>query len=205
MAATPELEAIRKKQILEAGLITISEKGIAKTTIDDVCRTAGLSKGGLVYYFRSKDVLFSAVFQEFFKRLFQKGKNLMVEKEGPLEQVLSFGWLYDESDEDVYKGYPLLLDLQAKAAFDQECQVLIQEWFQNWVVLLAEPLERGIAENIFTPMDVPQVARSISSVYQGAATRWYLGDESHTSQWAIDTFTAGIMGVLAPYLVRPAQ
>ena len=204
MSATPELEAIRKKQILEAGLITISEKGIAKTTIDDVCRTAGLSKGGLVYYFRSKDVLFSAVFQEFFKRLFQKGKNLMEEEEGPLEQVLSFGWLYNESDDDVYKGYPLLLDLLAKAAFDEECRAVIQEWIQNWVVLLTEPLEKGIAENIFTPMDVPQVARSISAVYQGVATRWYLGGDSHTDQWAIDTFNAGIMGVLAPYLVRPA-
>ncbi len=204
MSATPELEAIRKKQILEAGLITISEKGIAKTTIDDVCRTAGLSKGGLVYYFRSKDVLFSAVFQEFFERLFQKGKKLMEEVEGPLEQILSFGWLYDESDDDVYKGYPLLLDLLAKAAFDEECRVLIQAWIQNWVVLLTAPLERGIAENIFNPMDVPQVAQSISAVYQGVATRWYLGGESHTSQWAIETFNAGIMGVLDPYIVRPA-
>ena len=204
MPPIPELEAIRKTQILEAGLITISEKGIAKTTLDDVCRAAGLSKGGLVHYFRTKDILFKSVFEEFFKRIFETGKETMEATQGPLEQLLSYDWLYDENNQDVYKGYPLLLDLFAQAAFDAECRTMIQNWIQNWVDLLSRPLARGIQDNIFTPMDIPQVARSISAVYQGVATRWFLGGDSHTTQWAVDTFTAGIMGVLNPYLVRPA-
>ncbi len=204
MPPIPELEAIRKAQILEASLATISEKGIAKTTLDDICRAVGLSKGGLVHYFRTKDILFKAVFEEFFKRIFETGKETMESVEGPLEQILSYDWLYDEANEDVYRGYPLLLDLLAQAAFNPDGRIMIQEWIQNWVVLLSRPLTQGIAENIFTPMDVARVARSISAVYQGVATRWYLGDDSHTTAWAHETFTAGIMGILAPYLVHPA-
>ncbi|HCY86581.1 MAG TPA: hypothetical protein DHV36_15715 [Desulfobacteraceae bacterium] len=204
MPPIAELEAIRKAQILEAGLATISRKGIAKTTLDDVCRAADLSKGGLVHYFRTKDLLFKSVFEEFFKRIFQTGKETMEAVDGPLEQILSYDWLYDENNEDVYRGYPLLLDLFALAAYDDECRMMIQKWIQNWVDLLSRPLERGIAQGLFTPMDVPMVARSISAVYQGVATRWYLGGDSHTTKWAVDTFKTGIMGVLSPYLVRPA-
>jgi len=49
---------------LEAGLRVLTLKGIAATTQDDICREAGLSKGGLVHYYKSKRLLFSAVFGE---------------------------------------------------------------------------------------------------------------------------------------------
>ena len=204
MPPIPELEAIRKAQILEAGLVTISEKGIAKTTLDDVCRAAGLSKGGLVHYFKTKDQLFKAVFAVFFQRIFQRGKETMETFETPLAQILSYDWLYDEANDDVYKGYPLLLDLFAQAAFDGECRFMIQDWIQSWVDLLSQPLKQGIAQGIFSPMDVPRVARSISAVYQGVATRWYLGGDNHSSDWAVETFNRGIMGVLSPYLNQSA-
>ena len=86
--------------ILDAGLATLTQKGIAKTTLDDVCKAAGLSKGGLVHYFKTKDVLFKAVFKEFFQRIFKRGEETMAQFDTPLEQILSFEWLYDESDEE---------------------------------------------------------------------------------------------------------
>jgi hypothetical protein len=49
-------------------------------------------------------------------------------------------------------------------------------------------------------MNIRLVAQSISAIYQGIATRWYLGGDSHSSAWAIDTYHKGIMGVLSPYL-----
>lgn len=200
MPPIPELEAIRRAQILEAGLVTLSQKGIARTTLDDVCAAAGLSKGGLVHYYRTKDILFKAVFKEFFTRIFKRAEATMAQYDAPLDQILSFDWLYDENDQDAYMGYPLLLDLFAQAAFDPECKEMIQEWIQNWVELLSRALELGMADGTFGPMDVPAVARSISAVYQGVATRWFLGGDIHSTAWAVDTFKKGIMGVLAPYL-----
>jgi len=44
MPHIPELEAIRKAQILEAALATIAENGCANVTMDDICKEAGLSK-----------------------------------------------------------------------------------------------------------------------------------------------------------------
>ncbi len=200
MPPIPELEAIRKAQILEAGLLTLSQKGIAKTTLDDVCKAAGLSKGGLVHYFRTKDQLFQAVFKEFFKRIFKRGADTMARFDTPLERLLSFDWLYDKSNEEAYMGYPLLLDLLALAAHDDHCKAMMQDWVENWVTLLSQALEQGIADKTFKPMDIRQVAQSISAIYQGIATRWYLGGETHTTAWAVDSFHKGIMGILSPHM-----
>ena len=200
MPPIPELEAIRKAQILEAGLKTLSRKGIARTTLDDICKEAGLSKGGLVHYYKSKDVLFKAVFKEFFQRIFKQGEDTMAQFDTPLEQLLSFDWLYDESNTETQLGYPLLLDLFSLASYDPECRQMIQDWIQSWVDLLGRALEQGVEDGTFRPMDIPSVARSISAVYQGAATRWFLGGDTHSSDWAIDTFKHGIMGILSPYL-----
>lgn len=200
MPPIPELEEIRMAQILDAGLITLTRKGVAKTTLDDICKTVGLSKGGLVHYYKTKRILFSAVFREFFKRIFQRSAETMAAFESPLDQLLSYDWLYDPDDPQASMGYPLLLDLMSLAAHDEEYQQIMEEWIHNWVKLLSAALEKGISQNVFKQMNVTDVARSISAIYQGIATRWYLAGDSHTRQWAIDTYKRGILGVLSPFM-----
>ena len=77
--------------------------------MDDICKTAGLSKGGLAHYYKSKNDLFKAAFQEFFQRIFIRGDETMSTFDDPLEQVLSFEWLYNAEDPDVDTGYPILV------------------------------------------------------------------------------------------------
>ncbi|MBC8402800.1 MAG: TetR/AcrR family transcriptional regulator, partial [Candidatus Marinimicrobia bacterium] len=44
----------RRKQILEAALDVIVEKGYEKSRIDDIARVSGLSKGAIYWYYKSK-------------------------------------------------------------------------------------------------------------------------------------------------------
>ncbi len=200
MPPIPELEAIRRAQILEAGLKVLTRKGIAVTTQDDICRAAGLSKGGLVHYYKSKRVLFSAVFMEFFNRIFTMSADTMAKFSDPLDKILSYDWLYDSDNPEAGLGYPLLLDLMALAAHDEEYREMMEQWINKWVDLLSEALSMGIDQGVFRQMDVTDVARSVSAIYQGTATRWYLGGDSHSRKWAVDTYRQGIMGILAPYI-----
>lgn len=47
----------RKIDILNAASKVVAERGIFNLTLDAVAEVAGLSKGGLLYHFRSKEVL----------------------------------------------------------------------------------------------------------------------------------------------------
>jgi AcrR family transcriptional regulator len=194
-----ELETIRKAQIIDAALQTIAEQGCANVTMDDICKTAGLSKGGLAHYYKSKNDLFKAAFQEFFQRIFIRGDETMSTVQNPLEQVLSYTWLYDIQDADLKTGYPILYDFMSIAVHDQEYREIFSDWINNWVKLLSKAILLGQSQGLYQNVDVEAIARTISAIYQGVATRWYLAPQSHSTQWAIESIRRSVKGLLDSY------
>jgi TetR/AcrR family transcriptional regulator, transcriptional repressor for nem operon len=63
-----------RERILEATTTLLLERGYGATAIDEVCRTAGVTKGGLFYHFDSKDELVSAAIGRFFTGLVAAGE-----------------------------------------------------------------------------------------------------------------------------------
>ena len=53
--ARAEKEQLRKTQITQAAYEVISAKGYNNFTLDDIAKNAGLSKGGVLHYFKSKE------------------------------------------------------------------------------------------------------------------------------------------------------
>lgn len=190
------LEKIRKSQILDAAIRIMSEQGVNNVTLADVATAAGLSKGGLVHYFPSKDVLFKESFREFFHRIFARGLETMNQYTDPLERVLSFQWIYDREDPGVKVGYPLLFDGMALASHDPGYGSLFREWFENWVVMLKVALRGGVDAGRFTVEDLDGTARAVSAIYQGIATRWFLDPEIHSTDWAVSFLRLSVTSLL---------
>ena len=55
----------RPAEITEAAMHTFAEKGYASTRVEEVARRAGVSKGLLYLYFKTKEDLFKAVIRSF--------------------------------------------------------------------------------------------------------------------------------------------
>lgn len=51
----------KRAEIIDAAMKCFAEKGFNKTTMDDIVKTAGISKGGIYLYFKSKDEVFQAI------------------------------------------------------------------------------------------------------------------------------------------------
>jgi len=60
----------RREQILQAALTCFGEHGYHASTMDDLVRASGLSKGSLYWHFRSKEEVFLAVFDAFAEELY---------------------------------------------------------------------------------------------------------------------------------------
>ena len=50
-----------RQQIIHAAFALIRREGVARLTIEAVAQEAGLSKGGVLYHFRSKEALIQAM------------------------------------------------------------------------------------------------------------------------------------------------
>ncbi len=194
-----ELQEIRKTHILETALQTISASGSSNVTMAEICNAAGLSKGGLAHYYKSKRELFIAVFKKFFQRIFLRGKETMEGYTDPLDKLLSFEWLYNPKDPETIIGYPILFDFMSIAVHDAEYREIFRDWINNWIKLLKQAIIQGQIDGAFCEFDADSAARSISAIYQGIATRWFLSPELHSTEWAIDTLRRGVKGLLATY------
>ena len=181
------VEHARQTQIIEATLRLIAGNGSHNVTIQSVATEAGLSKGAVLHYFPTKEELFAASFQEFFRQIFERSKNQMDRYDDPIEKIRSFEWLFDDKDPTVRLGYPIYLECMARAVYEQLFQGLIREWVDNWVSLLKGAIEAGIDSGQFRKVDAEQVARAISAFCQGISTRWYLHREQHLTAWARET------------------
>jgi AcrR family transcriptional regulator len=57
MSPRPQIDHIRKPQILAAAAEVIGERGLAATRISDIAERAGTSSGAVLYWFESRDEL----------------------------------------------------------------------------------------------------------------------------------------------------
>ena len=80
-----------RERVLDAALAVIRTKGYADTTVDDLCRAAGVTKGAFFHHFRSKEelaVAAAAHFGAMAARLF--GSAPFVALPDPLERLLGY-------------------------------------------------------------------------------------------------------------------
>jgi TetR/AcrR family transcriptional regulator len=61
-----------EEKIFDSATIVFQEKGMDGARMQDIANMAGINKSLLHYYFRTKDLLFEAVFQKVAGRLFNK-------------------------------------------------------------------------------------------------------------------------------------
>ena len=84
------MEPTTEEKILEAARAVFMNKGFAAARMQEIADQAEINKGLLHYYYRSKDKLFRAVFDEAFAK-FASGINQVFEAEIPLfEKIEQF-------------------------------------------------------------------------------------------------------------------
>lgn len=63
--------ALKRVRILAEAIRLLAEEGFYRFTVEELARRSGVSKGGLLYHFRTKEELFVAVLVEYEQRLGQ--------------------------------------------------------------------------------------------------------------------------------------
>ncbi len=187
MGVNKAIQSVRIPQIVEAAVEIIAEKGIKETTLDAVAKKAGLSKGGLIHYFPTKKALIETVVKEFFSRIFQRGKERRDSFSDPYEQLISFVWLYNRDDPDYFNGYRMFFEIMTVASMNEEYRQVFHQWVNGWVELLKASVEKGVKKGDFKVEDSEEAAKTISAIYQGVASRWFLDPENHSDRWAKNT------------------
>jgi len=168
---------VRREQILTAAMRLFSARGYENTAVDEIAREAGLSKGSIYWYFKSKlDILFSIT-----DRVVSEGQ----------ERLVDLADLGRMGPEALYKSHRelSLLDhggperaevysqLTALAAQYPEIRERLATYHRTWSEVTAQLLERAAEQGHFRRANMTQVAQAIVALYEGVHVHQQLDPE----------------------------
>ncbi|HEY3296507.1 MAG TPA: TetR/AcrR family transcriptional regulator [bacterium] len=167
----------RREQILDAASKMFIAQGYENSSVDDIAKLAGLSKGSIYWYFRSKlEILF-----ELTDRCVEESQREIVR----LASIDKYGLeaLY-KSHRDLYQldlQYPdremLYSQLYALAPRYPEINERLKEYHRRWDATTTRLFEDAVNKGQFRPVDAMRLGQAISALYNGLHIRKQIDPE----------------------------
>jgi AcrR family transcriptional regulator len=183
MSPRPDVSEERRTQILEAAMAVFARQGFDQARMDDIAQEAGLSKGALYLYYKSKDAIIAAILQFFFTRAMKKLQSFLESEEPPSvrEQLLRLNQYYIAEMKWMVSLLPLSFEFYAVAARQKTVRQFLKQYFKDYREVLAALVQRGIDRGEFRPIRAELVAIAIAALYEGLALLWMVDPDA--TQW----------------------
>ena len=127
-----------REAILDAAEALVREQGVNRMTLDAVAARAGLSKGGLLYNFPSKDALLLGLIERFTERM------EMADGDGSPGRVVTRRLaVHDESVANRRGGLGMLAAFAENPDLIEPVRAFRRQLWEHWKATEADP-ERGL-------------------------------------------------------------
>lgn len=163
----PDVSEERRPQIVEAATRIFIRCGYRKTTMPDIAKEAGLSIGGVYWYFKSKDEIVLAILNQCFQSDLEALNNLLTANAPATERVKTFIISYIESYADYAWLNPIGIQFYAESVHDPAVRGFIQKYLSHYRQALVTILKQGIQRDEFRPVDPVDTANAILGLEEG--------------------------------------
>ncbi|MET3289361.1 TetR/AcrR family transcriptional regulator [Brevibacillus fluminis] len=100
-------DQITRQLILKAALECFSKNGYVNTSLNDIVKISGISKGGIYWHFKSKEEMFVQMIEEEYEPWLNTIHSALSILSDPLEKLKKYGELfYSQIDLPVFKLMP---------------------------------------------------------------------------------------------------
>ena len=165
-----------KERILETAQTLVLDKGFSATSLDDIIRTTGMTKGAFFHHFRSKNDLAKRLVERFadnnFRAFTEWGQRADTLSDDQYQALHLFLRLFEEwldNLEQPFAGCLFAVYVYESKMFDEDVNEFIGTSFARWQTYYERKFEAVLATR--TPrMDITanQLAETIVSVLEGA-------------------------------------
>jgi AcrR family transcriptional regulator len=171
MSPRPQIDHIRKPQILTAAAEVIAERGLAATRISDIAERAGTSAPAVLYWFESRDELLADALtfaeQSFYEQLACRLEGRGSASARLIELITSSG-----AGDD----WALWMELWIRALRDPAMRDARQRLDDRWRAQIAEIVRDGQRDGEFGGPEPDRVALELAALIDGLAVQMTLED-----------------------------
>lgn len=185
----------RKTQILDAAREAFARQGPAGTTVDGIAKRAGVAKGTVYLYYRSKEEILRQILVEDLAELRSDTVPLVA---GPIEDCIvaflraALGFFERKRDFFEHAHFEMTPDVRRKAL--QKLEIVHRAQLDAWKARLAEARESGLVGDI----DVEASAVTIVALASGLAKQhlrgWAAAPPETVARQAGTTIWKGLAG-----------
>lgn len=194
----PDVATERKLQIVKATVECIIQKGYHNFSMQDVAKTAGVSKGIIHYYFLNKDELMMCVLDKVAGDIEDILSQEMTATFDPVRKLEIFVAVLANVVRNTKAYYQVNMDFWTQINQKENVREVISRHYQNYRETGSTMIDEGIAKGIFKPVDSKKYASYIIGVVDGLSLQWLFDDKSIDYDATISMVTKQIMDGLKP-------
>jgi AcrR family transcriptional regulator len=195
----------RRADLIRSAYRLFSEKGVHRVSLDEIAAGAGLSKGLVLYYFKTKENLVHATMRWALDQTAERVRQAMAKAATPNGKVLAMIDGIWSGAKTNRRFYLLYLDLAGHAARVQHFTELSAAFHTVVNSLYAEVIIQGVAEGAFAVGDPEEGATVLRAIIDGLFLQWLQeADWERLHAWYRDTCKRAAVAYLARTPGSPA-
>ncbi len=163
----PDVSEERRPQIVEAAIQVFLRKGYRKATMPDVAREAGLSIGGVYWYFKGKDEIVMDILGQVFQSDLRDLNSLLDLDAPTAERMRTYVAQYVKHYADYAWLDPIGIQFYAESVHDTKVRGFIRKYLSHYRQALVTLIEQGVQRGEFRRVDPLDVANSILGLEEG--------------------------------------
>lgn len=186
-----EAGELRRDSILRAARCVFARQGYADTVVDDIAEQAGIAKGTLYLYFRSKEDIYMGALLEDARRLNNATRERMQRAESWQQQLRAYVTVrmeHLETNQDFLRIY--LAEFRGMMMRNARIHCELYHVMREGEGLLAQAFAAAIARNEIRDIDTELAAMTVVDLTRGLMERRLLagscGSHSNEVEFALD-------------------
>ncbi len=177
----PDVSEERRLQIVDAAIMVFGMKGYRNATMPEIAHMAGLSVGGVYWYYKSKDEIVDAILERTFSQDLDMLAELVETNTPAIDRLHAFVESYATSVEQWLPMNAIGIEFYGEATHDPRVQAVITRYLARYRETLAALIEQGIQRGELRPVNADDTATVLLGLEEGLAL--LLSVDAQPARW----------------------
>jgi AcrR family transcriptional regulator len=171
--------AVSSSQIVQAAIRVLARQGYARTSLLDIAREAGMSKGAVHYHFPTKEALLSVVLKTACDTVQERTRDVFVMGDDPLTSLRKAVDVLWEARATSSDEVMVVTDFMAQSLHDPSLRPLIAEFYRISTDLVESYLAANLPlMGLEAKVPLPMLAKVIVGLLDGLMIQAFFNPET---------------------------
>ena len=191
----------KRAEIMNAAIQVFAQNGIVKSKMIDIARKAGVGKGTIYEYFRSKEEIFAACYSQFSRQWEEKIQDALSQTDDPEAQLRALITVSVEGAMQYNEDFlGIMMDFWAEGIRSKNEDMLriidLKNLYTEFRALVAGIIQKGTERGVFRAVDAKSYASALIGALDGVMLQMIIDPQllkwQEVGQALIDAFLNGI-------------